>query len=180
MIAYIFSQIFICLGLGALGVSYFVKNYKLITVLCILAAGFFAIGYGLLGAYTAIGLNILSVISYICFYIFKTKNKENPLYFIIILWVITVVNGVLTFTGWVSLLPTIASIMLYFSVWQKNTLVYRILGVIITIFYVVYNIMYKSFFGAIAQSVLLVVSIVGLVIYVIELEKTNKTTKQNF
>ena len=174
MINYILSQIFLCLGLGALGVSYYVKNYKLITILCIVSAGLLAIGYAILGAYTAIGLNILGLIAYIFFYVFKSKNKENPLYFIIILWVITIVNGIFTFSGWTSLLPTIASLLFYFSVWQKNTFIYRLLGVIATIFYVLYNIMYKSWFGATAQGVLLVLSIIGLVIYIIELDKNKK------
>lgn len=178
---YIFSQIFLCLGLGALGVSFYLKNYKFRTVCNIVAAIFMGSGYFCLGAYTAVGLNVLGLIAYICFYIFKTKNKENPLYFIIILWVITVINGIFTFSGWVSLLPTIASVLFYFSVWQKNTLVYRVLGVITTIFYVLYNVMYKSWFGAIAQSVLLMLSIIGLIMYIVEVAKRAKSNqfKQN-
>ena len=121
---------------------------------------------------------MLGLIAYICFYVFKTKNKENPFYFIAILWTITIINGVLTYTWWVSLLPTIASLLFYFSVWQKNTLVYRTIGVATTIFYIVFNLMYKSYFGAIAQIVLLVLSLIGLITYIVEIYKNKHSVKQ--
>ena len=171
MINYILSQIFLCLGLASLGVSFYLKNYKYRTICNIVAAFLMGVGYFCLGAYTAIGLNILGLIAYIFFYIFKSKNKENPLYFIIILWLITIINGIFTFSGCISLLPTIASLLFYFSIWQKNTFIYRLLGVVATIFYVLYNIMYKSWFGALAQSVLLIISIIGLILYIKEISK---------
>ncbi len=181
MAEYILSQIFICLGLSALGASYFVKNYKIVTILCIICAVLAAIGYALLGATTAIFLNALGVVSYIFFYIFKIKNKENPFYFILILWTATIINGVLTFTGPVSLIPTIASLFFYYSVWQKNTLVYRVIGVLASVAYVFYNLLYKSYFGAILQVVLFVFALVGLIYYLIELYKfkaqKNTTTR---
>lgn len=170
MILYIFSQIALTLGLGILGVSYFTKNYKLITIYCIISSALLAIGYGLLGAYTAIGLNILGIIAYIFFYYFKTKNKNNPFYFIAILWAVTIINGIFTYTNWVSLLPTLASLIFYYSVWQKNNLVYKILGASATIFYILYNIMYKSYFGVISQSVLFIIALVGLILYIFELK----------
>ena len=175
MAIYILSQIFLCLGLASLGVSFYLKDYKYRTICNIVASFLMGVGYFCLGAYTAVGLNFLGLITYICFYMFKTKNKENPFYFIAILWVITIVNGVLTYTWWVSLLPTIASLLFYYSVWQKNTLIYRIIGVITTVFYVVFNIMYNSWFGAVAQTVLLVLSLIGLITYIVEMCKNKKS-----
>ena len=75
MAIYILSQIFLCLGLASLGVSFYLKDYKYRTICNIIAAFLMGVGYFCLGAYTAVGLNMLGLTSYICFYVFKTKNK---------------------------------------------------------------------------------------------------------
>ena len=168
------SQVIIFIGLIMLGVSYFTKHYKSITILCIIASVLLGVSYFLLGAYTAVGLNILGAVAYVFFYVFKKHGKENPLYFIIILWSVTIINGIFTFDGIVSLLPTIASLMFYYSVWQKNNFVYKILGILTALMYMVYNILYSSPVGAISQGVLALISTIGLIIYIIEKIKEKK------
>ena len=87
------------------------------------------------------------------------------------MWTVNIINGILTFTGIASLLPTIASIMFYYSVWQKNEYVYKILGIITALLYVVYNILYFSPVGAISQAVLAIMSTVGLIITIVKNKK---------
>lgn len=173
MISYVFSQISIVLALLCLAISYNIKNYKYITLLNIFSCIFFGLSYGLLGAFTAIGLNIVGAISYICFYIFKINNKENPLYFIILMWVATIINAILTYMGAVSLIPTFASLIFFYSVWQKNNLVYRYSGILTAILYAIYNLVYLSVFGVICQLCLMVIGVIGVIRYY----KLKKTTE---
>ena len=52
--------------------------------------------------------------------------------------------------------------MLYtYSIWQKNTNVYRFLGIVVTLIVILDSIYIKSIFGVILQSVVLVCSTVG-------------------
>ena len=71
----------------------------------------------------------------------------------------------------------IASILFYYSVWQKNNFVYAILGILTAILYVVYNILYFSPVGAISQTVLAIMSLVGLITNIIKHKKQLKLNK---
>ena len=69
---------------------------------------------------------------------------------------------------------SIAATMLYtYSVWQKKTSVYKILGIIIEVIWIIYNIYIFSIFGIIVEIFLLISAIIGI-IREYKLKKENK------
>ena len=65
--------------------------------------------------------------------------------------------------------------MLYtFSVWQKETHIYKILGVPIGILWISYNIYIESIFGIVLESIILICSLTG---YLLEIKNITVKTK---
>ena len=59
--------------------------------------------------------------------------------------------------------------MLYtYSVWQKKTSIYKLLGIPVGILWILYNIYVQSIFGIILESLLLICSTTG---YILEVKK---------
>ena len=57
---------------------------------------------------------------------------------------------------------SVAATMLYtYSVWQKNTKVYKWLGVPVSLCWITYNIYISSLFGIILETVLMTSAIIG-------------------
>ena len=61
------------------------------------------------------------------------------------------------------MLPVVATILYTYSVWQKNTRVYKLLGMPIEAIWVAYNIYIFSIFGLILESILAIATVVGYI-----------------
>ena len=72
---------------------------------------------------------------------------------------IIIVNCLLTWSGLISLLPTIGSIIRTYCLWQSNMRLVRISGITTGIFYGTYYIFYQSWFMVLGDLILLLVGI---------------------
>ena len=160
---YIISQVFVVLAMLSLGISYLCKDKKKIMVLCILYSIFYGGQYLLLGAITGFAMNIVSIIRNIWFYINAKKEQKNNIIVFIILCLIAIVSGIISYDNLFSLIPIAATILFTYSVWQDNTKIYRWLSLPISALWITYNICFKSVFGIIAELVLLMFEIVGII-----------------
>lgn len=118
----------------------------------------------IIGAYTGA---FLSIINFIRSMIFINKNKFGRIIYIGILLLfesIIVINCVFTYHGYVSLLPTIGSMIRSFCLWQSNMKLLRLSGVTTGIFYGAYYIYYQSWFMVIGEAILLLVSLYSIFI----------------
>lgn len=174
---YIISQVFVAVAMLCLGISYLIKDKKKIMILCILYSVFYGGQYLLLGAITGFAMNIVSIIRNIWFYINAKKNKSNSRAILIVLWVIAIVSGVLTFKDFTSLIPIAASILFTYSVWQDNNRVYKFMALPISALWISYNVFFKSIFGIIAELVLLMFEIIGI-IKLLKKEKSDSKEKE--
>ena len=113
-----------------------------------------------------------------CF-LFKINEKKNgkresinrtDVIILVILYVISIISAILTYDGFLSLLSVFATALYTFSVWQKKTNIYKLLGIPIGILWVSYNIYIMSIFGIILEAILLICSITG---YLLEGRKQN-------
>lgn len=171
---YILSQIFVIINYGIIGSTYYVNSRKKILILNICNTFAEATADLLLGAYTGIAMCVVAVIRNLYFYIDekkngkKDKNTKKDVVVLIILYIIIIILTLFTYDGFLSLLIVFATFIYTFAVWQKKTIIYKILGVPNQLLYIAYNISIKSIFGVILESILLFCSITG---YIIEFRK---------
>ena len=167
---YILSQVFIIINYLFLAISYYSKNRK--TVLCL---GFIslvsnALSYVFLNAYSGLAMCILALVRNIIFLLDEKKNGKSDVItkkdviILIILYAFAIASAFLTYEGFLSLLSIFATMLYTFSVWQKKTIIYKLMGIPVGILWIFYNIYIMSIFGIILESVLLICSISGFVI----------------
>lgn len=167
---YIVSQIFTIMMYIMLGISYFSKKRKNILILNTFSGICEAGQFIFLKAYTGVSMCIVAYIRNLIFYIEETKINKKQLdkilhyLILIILVIIIVISTIITYTGIGCIFPAIATIIYTYSVWQKETKYYKLLGIICGIFNVLYDIYVKSIFGVLLESILLICSISGFLI----------------
>lgn len=165
--AYILSQILIILTYVFLCSTYFLKSKKKILVFCTISYLLQFFSFILLKGYTGASMDVVAVIRNILFLKDEKKEKGNILLLLFIILLIIIVT-IFTYNGILSLLSVIATIMFSYSVWQKNTKVYKIIGMPISMLWLSYYIYVKSLFGAILEGILLMCTIIG---YILEKKK---------
>ena len=120
-----------------------------------------------LSAYSGLAMVVVAIIRNIIFIIDEKKNgksnKNTTKDYIVlaVLYIISIVFAVFTYNGILSMMSVVATMLYTFSVWQKNTKTYKLLGIPIEAIWIIYNIYIFSIFGIILESVLAVSTIVG-------------------
>lgn len=101
----------------------------------------------------------------------REKVNKTDIVILIVLYVISIISTIFTYDGFLSLLSVFAIMLYTFSVWQKKTNIYKLLGIPIGILWILYNIYIISIFGIILETILLICSITG---YLLEMRKNKK------
>lgn len=134
------------------------KSLLVQSISCLLEAIYDFIIYACTGA-------ILSIINFIRTFLFINKSKFNKtIYLLILLFFesIIIINCILTWNGYISLLPTIGSIIRTYCLWQSNMKLVRISGITTGLFYGSYYIYYNSWFMVLGDFILLITGIYAL------------------
>lgn len=169
-ITYILSQVFTIIMYSVLGVTYYVKDRTKILILSIISNTSCGIAYLLLHGWSGVAMCILAVFRETVNIIDEKKNGKRDyinsfdVIFLIFLYLLCIISAVYTYEGFLSLLSVFATMIYTFSIWQKNTTVYKICGIPIGILWIVYNLYVKSLFGIILESIILVCSILGYIL----------------
>ncbi len=169
-IGYVLSQIFIILSYVFLIITYYLKDRKQILLFNFASLGTTAISFIFLSAYTGFMMVIVATIRNIIFlhdekkYGKRDKNTKRDWVILIILLLLTFLLTAFSYSGLLSLLSVCGTMLYTYSVWQKNNLVYRILGIPVGILWIGYNLYIVSLFGIVLETILLVSSIGGTVI----------------
>lgn len=152
-------MIFSVLAFIALIISICIKERKKSLVVQSTNCLFEAIYDFIISAYTGA---ILSIINLIRTFLFIKKDKINEFFYIIILFLfesIIIVNCVATWEGYISLLPTIGSMLRTYCLWQSKMKLVRISGITTGILYGSYYLYYHSWFMVLGDTLLLIVGI---------------------
>ena len=180
-ITYILSQIFTIIMYVLLGLTYYAKDRKKVLVLSFLSLIANGIAYIFLSAWTGFAMCVVALLRNIIFLIDEKKNgkreiiNKTDIIILIILYVISIISAVFTYDGFLSLLSVFATALYTFSVWQKRTNIYKLLGIPIGILWILYNIYIMSIFGIILETILLICSITG---YILE-TKSKRKAREN-
>lgn len=173
-ITYILSQVFTIINYALLGLTYYAKDRRKILIIGFLSIIATAISYILLDAWTGVAMCVVALIRNIIFLVDEKKNgkretiRKKDIVILIVLYFITIISTVFTYDGFLSLLSVFATSTYTFSVWQRKTNIYKLLGIPVGILWILYNIYVKSIFGIILESILLICSTSG---YILERKK---------
>ena len=173
-ITYILSQVFTIITYMLLGLTYYAKDRKKILIISFLSLIANAIAYILLNAWTGVAMCIVAIVRNIIFLLDEKKNgkretiNKKDIVILVILYTITAVSTIFTYEGFLSLLSVFATCCYTFSVWQKKTNIYKLLGIPVGILWILYNSYVMSIFGIILETILLICSITG---YLLETRK---------
>ena len=115
-----------------------------------------AVSYLFLKAYTGMAMCIVAIIRNLLF----TKDEKSTRNLILII-ILTILSSIPTFDSYFCLFNVIATIIYTYALWQKNTKVYKLLGIIVNGLMIIYDVYIKSIFGVILITISFISSIVG-------------------
>ncbi len=159
---YIISQIITVLYFTILSGSYLLKNRKKI-----LLANFFAhvgqtMAMVLLKGYTGGAMAFIMGVRDLTLLIQEKKNiKKIEIPILLVTVILIIILTFLTYNGLLSLLSTSATLITTFALSQKNVKIYKLMGIVAGLLWLVYNIYIVSIMGIILQTILVVCSIIG-------------------
>ena len=164
---YILSQVFIVINYLFLVLSYQSKSRRSVLIYSIISIIATGLSYVFLNAWTGLAMCFMALIRNIIFIIDEKKNgkrekiEKKDIIILVILYLIAIVSTIFTYDGFLSLLSVFATMLYTYSVTQKKTSVYKVLGLPIGILWILYNIYIKSIFGIILEIILTLSAIYG-------------------
>ncbi len=117
--------------------------------------------YFLIGAYSGAALNILAIGRESVFYN-KEKAWASSRFWLCLILALTVGSCVLTWEGWLSLLPMVGSSLAVVSYWCTNPLHIRLLALPAQILWLIYGILHFTIPGIAGTLVAIVAIGIGL------------------
>ena len=174
---YIASQVLTIAMYVTLAITYYLKDRRVILLVSFLGSVFLGSAFFLLGGYTGLAMSAIAIIRNIIFLVDEKKNGKSEkidkkdIVILVIIYLVTIGVTIPSYNGFLSLLSVFATSLYTFSVWQKKTITYKILGIPTGLLWIAYNIYIKSLFGIILETILLVFAVIGLVL---EYKRKNK------
>ena len=153
---YIISQILVIIYYFIYSWTFHLKDSNKILVCCIIATIISAISYVLLNAYTGMAMCFVAIIRNLLF----AKEKKNILNLSLI-FLLTLIASIFTFDSYFCLFNIVATLIYTYALWQKNTKIYKLLGIIVNGLMIIYNIYIQSVFGVVLISIAFISSIIG-------------------
>jgi len=151
-ITYILSQIFTIVMYILLAITYYAKDRKMVLVLNFFSLIANMVAYILLGAWSGLAMCVVALIRNLIFIVDEKKNgkRENinkiDIIILAILYSISIISAIFTYEGFLSLFSVFATMLYTYSVWQKKTNIYKLLGIPIGVLWVIYNAYIMSIF----------------------------------
>lgn len=163
---YILSQVFIILNYVFLVITYQLKKKDKILFFNNSAQLSAGLSFICLGAYTGLAMTIISIFRNTIFMIYSEKksvSKKANILILLGIYALMITISIFTFNGFLSLMSVLATMLATYALWQKNTKIYKILGIPISALWIIYNIYIKSIFGIVLECILMTSAIIGFV-----------------
>ena len=151
-------------GITASVVGFQCKTHKSIMISRTLNESFFAVQYGLLGAYTGMAMNIIGSIRNLIFAKLIEKGKSTmPLRFVFS--AVFVAFAICTWDGAKSILVGVAKVVATFAYGSPSTGVVRMLVLCTSCTWLFYNVAVGSIAGAVCEALTIISIVVSLFRY---------------
>ena len=168
-LTYVLSQVFIIINYVLLMATYQVKNRKTVLIFNCVSMIAEGLSYIFLSAWSGLAMVFVGIIRNLIFMIDEKKNGKSDritkkdIIILIVLYIIAIISAIYTYEGFWSLMSVFATMLFTYSVWQKKTKIYKILGIPVGLVWIIYNIYIVSLFGIILESLLLISAVIGIV-----------------
>lgn len=143
--------------------SYQNNNKRKFLLWQILANLTLAIQYLLLNAISAVVAILIALVRNFVFFKFESKNKEIPLYILILFQFTVLIFGIFTFDGVLSIFPVIITMLFSYAAWQKKITDTYMLCVLVMVLYIVYNFYVGAYVSIVSNVLELCSAIIGKV-----------------
>ena len=163
---FIMAQILGLFALIVLLISFSKKDKDELLKYQIMSSLLFGLQYLLLNAITGFLMNIVCMIRN---YIFS-RYKKIPIYYLIIVIILVVTLGLISYRDYYSLLPIIAVILYSIALYKGNTRIIRIIELISCSLFIIYNIHVDAYVGLIST----IIEFLGCLVIVIEIDIIKK------
>ena len=123
----------------------------------------------MLNGYTGAAMAFIMILRDLTFLIMEKKElnrlKKEKFDLVILLVTLVLIIGltIITYNGPLSILSSMATLIATFGLWQKNTKNYKILGIVVGLLWLAYNVFIMSIMGIILESILVLCSIIGYI-----------------
>ena len=162
---YIISQIITLILYGILGVSYLQKNRNKVLIFNIVVDILHIVAMLLLKGYSGAAMGVVSLYRdiFLLIYAKKKNNKKIDMFILITSIVLIIILSFITYNGIFSTLSIVATLITTFAIWQKNMKYYKLLGVISSLLWMLYNVFVFSVAGIILELIIFIFSTIGYV-----------------
>ena len=180
--AYLVSQLLTVIIYILLCLTYIERNRKQILVTNIMSHVLQGTAFILLKGHTGFFMNIFFLIRD-GFFMYDSKNNNSEkitrrdIHILIIMLMIVLSFSIISYDGILSVFSILATVVSTIAIWQKNTRIYRFLGIICSMFWLIYHISLNSVVAIILESILLMTTIIG---YLVELKRTKLSLKLKY
>lgn len=140
-------------------------TYNLILVLQYLIQGYF----------TELTLIFIDISRAILFYMFEVKNKKPNVYIIVVIEILYLIVGIITFENWFSIFVIISSMLGTFAQWQSNMFVLRVSYIICSVLLILNYIFTGLYATIIAEAISLMSALISIIKYSIIDKKIDKS-----
>ena len=167
----ILPHIFGALALGTWVSSVQVKKKSNILILQFWANVFYALQYFLLGFFSTGLMNLVSVFRCFTFSLNARKNKENPLWLLILLLSIIIIFALIYCKTLLSLIPILATFLYTISTWQNDTKYLVYIFILCAILFLIYNYLIGAYISLIGN----LFEIISGIVSIIRMEKQKRS-----
>lgn len=154
------------------------KNKTKLLKLQNIANLFYAIQYAFLGAFSATGMNCISLLKGIVFLKSEKSQKQSSKIQLIIFSILIIAIGIITFQTWYSIIPIIITLAYTYSTWQKNATIIRITFLVAAIGWIIFNTIVGAYSPLIGNFIELASGITAIVKFdILKKGKENENDK---
>lgn len=171
--SFIIAQIIGAIALVILMLSFQKNTKETLLKYQILSSLLYAVQYIFLKAYTGSMMNLTCMLRNFIFKKYDNDNKKVPVIWLIIVVTIMIALSLITFNGWISLLPMIAVVAYSIALWVGNLKVVRMIEVFSCVLFIIYNVKVLAITGLIATVIEMLAAIVA--IYRFDIKKIVKS-----
>ena len=157
-IPYILSQILVIIYYLIYSYTFHLKDSNKILIFGIIATIISSISYILLNAYTGMAMCFIAIIRNLLF-----KKDKKSIFYLLFILILTIIASIFTFNSYFCLFNILATLIYTYALWQSNTKIYKLLGIIVNGLMIVYAIYIQSILGVILISVAFISSLIGFV-----------------
>jgi hypothetical protein len=153
------------IGLTFIVLSFQQKTRNRILITMVIGQLVFLVQFAWLGAWTGFAINIVGSLRTF-FFLFREQKKwaDHKIWlavFILLFWLASVV----TWEGWISMLPAIAMTIESIGLWMKKTSVIRFINLFPHPFWFTYNLIINSWAGTLTEIFVFLSVVVAIIRY---------------